>query len=170
MNQTGADGGGSDDPSLSLGDGSGQESLSGITNFLQNGGDAGKVLSASIVGLIVSPVVAVIDVINAVANFFAQPFNNAGDAIGSLLTGLFEAPGNLLIAGADVSETVLRSVLGETLAGLFAFPVTVGLVMIGLYAVVRYLREDETGDVLPGLPIDVPTDIFGVEEEETIDE
>lgn len=160
----------SSDPSLDLGDGSGQESLSGVTNFLQNGGDAGKVLSASIIGLIVSPVVAVIDVVNAVANFFAQPFNNAGDAIGSLLTGLFEAPGNLLTAGADISETALRSALGETLAGTLAFPITVGIVMFALYMVVRYLREDETGDVLPGLPIDVPTDIFGVEEEDTIDE
>jgi hypothetical protein len=160
----------SSDPSLDLGDGSGQESLSGVTNFLQDGGDAGKVLSASIIGLIVSPVVAVIDVVNAVANFFAQPFNNAGDAIGSLLTGLFEAPGNLLTAGADISETALRSALGETLAGTLAFPITVGIVMFALYLVVRYLREDETGDVLPGLPIDVPTDIFGVEEEDTIDE
>ncbi|WP_420182836.1 hypothetical protein ACNO8S_16240 (plasmid) [Haloarcula sp. KBTZ06] len=160
----------SSDPSLDLGDGSGQESLSGVTNFLQDGGDAGKVLSASIIGLIVSPVVAVIDVVNAVANFFAQPFNNAGDAIGSLLTGLFEAPGNLLTAGADISETALRSALGETLAGTLAFPITVGIVMFALYMVVRYLREDETGDVLPGLPIDVPTDIFGVEEEDTIDE
>jgi len=51
-----------------------------------------------------------------------------------------------------------------------AFPVTAGLVMIVLYMVVLYLREDETGDVLPGVPIDVPTDIFGVEEEDTIDE
>ncbi|KOX92816.1 hypothetical protein AMS69_10165 [Haloarcula rubripromontorii] len=160
----------SSDPSLDLGDGSGQESLSGVTNFLQDGGDAGKVLSASIIGLIVSPVVAVIDVVNAVANFFAQPFDNAGDAIGSLLTGLFEAPGNLLTAGADISETALRSALGETLAGTLAFPITVGIVMLALYLVVRYLREDETGDVLPGLPIDVPTDIFGVEEEDTIDE
>lgn len=155
---------------LELGDGSGQESLSGITNFLQAGGDAGRVLSASIIGLIVSPVVAIVDVINAVANFFAQPFNSAGDAIGSLLRGLFEAPGDLLIAGADVSEAALRSVFGDTLAGLLAFPVTVGLVLIGLYGVVLYLREDESGDTLPGLPVDVPTDIFGVEEEDTIDE
>jgi hypothetical protein len=155
---------------LELGDGSGQESLSGITNFLQAGGDAGRVLSASLIGLIVSPVVAVVDVINAVANFFSQPFNSAGDAIGSLLRGLFEAPGDLLIAGADVSESVLRSVFGDTLAGLFAFPVTVGLVLIGLFVIVAYLSEEETGDVLPGLPIDIPTDIFGVEEEADIDE
>ncbi|GGK64623.1 hypothetical protein [Haloarcula sebkhae] len=160
----------SSDPSLSLGDGSGKETLSGITTFLQADGDAGKVLSASIIGLIVSPVIAVVDVIYAVANFFSQPFNSAGDAIGSLLEGLFEAPGNLLIAGAEVSENVLRSIFSDTLAGLLAFPVTVALVIAGLFLVVRYLNEDETGDTLPGVPFDVPTDIFGVEEEDTIDE
>ena len=159
----------SSSPDLNLGD-SGQETLSGITNFLQAGGDAGRILSASIIGLIAAPFVAVADVIYAVANFFSQPFNTAGDAIGALLEGLFEAPANLLIAGAEISEGALRAVLGETLAGFLAFPATVGLVVFGLYLVVRYLREDETGDVLPGVPIDVPTDIFGVEEEDTIDE
>lgn len=160
----------SDPPSLSLGDGSGQGTLSGITTFLQNGGDASKVLSASIIGLIISPVIAVADVVYAVGNFFSQPFDSAGDALGALLEGLFEAPGSLLTAGADISETALRGVLGESLAGILAFPITVALVMAGLYMIVVYLREDETGDTLPGVPVDVPTDIFGVEEEDTIDE
>jgi hypothetical protein len=159
-----------DDAELDLGDGGGQDTLTGITDFLQADGSAGRVLSASFIGLVVSPFLAFADVVDAIGDFFAKPFSSAGTAIGSLLSGLFTAPGDLLAAGADISETALRSALGETLAGILAFPITVGLTLIGLYFVVRYLREDETGDTLPGVPVDVPTDIFGVEEERGVDE
>jgi len=159
-----------EDPSLDLGTADGQDTLQGVTNFLQAGGSAGTVLSASFIGLVVSPFVALADIIDGVGTFFETPFSSAGEALGSLLEGLFKAPGNLLTAGADISETALRSALGESLAGTIAFPVTVGLVMLGLFLVTLYLREDETGDTLPGLPIDVPTDFLGVEEEDTVDE
>jgi len=160
----------SSDAELDLGDGSGEGTLEGITTFLQDGGKAGTVLSASILGLVVSPFVALGNVIQAVGEFFAQPFTAGGNAIGALITGIFEAPGDLLDAGADISESALRATLGETLAGTLALPITFALVMLSLYMVTRYLLEEETGDVLPAVPIDIPTDIFGVEEEETIDE
>jgi len=160
----------SDDAELDLGDGSGTGTLTGITEFLQAGGSAGTVLSASFLGLVAAPFVAFADVVQAIGTFFAEPFSSAGEAVGALLTGLFQAPGDLLAAGAAITETALRTALGGTLAGIIAFPLTVGLVMLGLYMVVLYLREDETGDTLPGVPVDVPTDIFGVEEEDTIDE
>jgi len=158
------------DAELDLGNGSGTGTLTGITSFLQAGGSAGKILSASMIGLVVSPFVAFADVIKAIGTFFAEPFSSAGEAVGALLTGLFQAPGDLLDAGADISEQALRVALGETFAGILAFPVTVGLVMLGLYLIVLYLREDETGNVLPGVPVDVPTSIFGTTEEDTIEE
>jgi len=160
----------STDAELDLNDGSGSGTLTGITNFLQAGGSAGTVLSASFIGLVVSPFVAFADVVQAIGTFFSEPFASAGEAVGALLGGLFRAPGDLLAAGADISETALRVALGETFAGIVAFPLTVGLVMIALYLVVRYLREDETGNVLPGVPVDVPTSIFGTTEEDTVDE
>ncbi|WP_026190414.1 hypothetical protein [Halomicrobium katesii] len=158
----------SDDAELKLGEGGGTETLTGITNFLQDDGSAGKVLSASFIGLVVSPFVAFADVVQAIGTFFAKPFSGAGEAISALLAGLFEAPGDLLDAGADITETALRTALGETLAGIIAFPLTVGLVVLGLYIVTLYLREDETGDTLPGVPVDIP--FVGVEEEDTVDE
>ena len=160
----------SGDASLDFGDGSGTSTLSGITNFLQAGGSAGRLLSAGVLGIIVAPIAAVIDIVAAVATFFTLPFSSAGEALGALLAGFFQAPGDLLRAGADITEAALRAALGETFAGIFAFPITVGLVLIGLFLMVRYLREDETGDTLPGLPIDIPTDWFGVEEERGVDE
>lgn len=164
----------SDDTTISLtnGDGTvtGTSTLSGIVNYLSAGGSAATLLGASFLGVIVAPLVAVVDVVQAVATFFSEPFQGAGEALGALLEGLFEGPGDLLTAGAAISESSLRVVFGDTLAGILAFPITVALTLIGLYLVVRYLREDETGDTLPGVPIDVPTDIFGVEEERGVDE
>jgi len=160
----------SDDPTLDLGTGDGDATLTGITNFLQAGGSAGSVLSASFIGLVVSPFVAFVDVVQAVGTFFSEPFESAGTAVGALLSGMFQAPGDLLTAGADITETSLRDAIGGSLAGTLAFPITIGIVMLALYMIVLYLREDETGDTLPGLPVDIPTDIFGVEEEDTIDE
>lgn len=159
-----------DEPSLDLGTADGQDTLEGVTTFLQAGGSAGTVLSASFIGLVVSPFVALADIIDAIGTFFEEPFTGAGEALASLLEGLFEAPGGLLTAGADISETALRGALGDSLAGAIAFPVTVALVMGALFMIMLYLREDETGDTLPGLPVDVPTDILGVEEEDTVDE
>jgi hypothetical protein len=159
-----------EDAELDLGTADGQDTLEGVTDFLQAGGSAGTVLSASFIGLVVSPFVALADIIDAVGTFFETPFSSAGEALGSLLGGLFRAPGDLLQAGADISETALRGALGDSLAGAIAFPATVALVMGALFMVTLYLREDETGDTLPGLPIDVPTDLLGVEEEDTVDE
>jgi hypothetical protein len=53
---------------------------------------------------------------------------------------------------------------------VLALPLTFALVMAALYMINIYLNEEETGDTLPGVPIDIPTDFLGVEEEETADE
>jgi|GEM_PF-3069888 len=160
----------SDDANLNLQDASGTETLNGITNFLQDGGKASTVLSASFIGLVVSPFVALADVIQAMGTFFSSPFESFGETFESLLEGIFKAPGDLLDDSADLTYTALETSFGETVAGILAFPIAIGIVMLSLYLVVQYLSEAETGDTLPGIPVDVPTDIFGVEEEETIDE
>jgi hypothetical protein len=160
----------SGDAEVNLGDGSGTGVLTGITNFLQAGGSAGTLLSASFLGLVISPFVAFGNVIQAIGVFFAAPFSGTGEAIAALLAGLFQAPGDLLVAGADITEAALRASLGDSFAAILAFPITVAMTLVALYLIVLYLREDETGDTLPGVPVDIPTDIFGVEEEDTVDE
>jgi len=155
--------------SLDLGSGSGTDTLNGIVNYLQAGGQATTVISAGLLGVFVSPLVAFGDIVDGVANFFSTPFMEGGDAIGALFNALLEAPANLLETGANVSEDTLTVFLGDSLAGVLALPVAVGVTMMSLYLIMIYLNEPETGDTIPGLPFDVP-DVgplqLGVEEED----
>jgi hypothetical protein len=167
---SGSGSGGSGGPSLDLGDGTGTGVLNGIVTFLQQGGDVTRLITAFVVGLPASIFVALGDIIAAIGNFFSTPFDEGGDAIGQIITALFTAPASLLETGSQITEDVLRTFLGESLAGLLALPIAFGLTLLVLFMITVYLQEAETGDTLPGLPIDVPTDTLGVEEEVNAEE
>jgi len=152
-------------PELDIGDGSGDDTLSGVSTYLSNGGSVADLFTSSIAGLVISPFIAGIDIINAVTGFFTTPFTETAQSISALSGALFEAPLNLLETGAQISESTLALFLSDSLAGLFALPVAMGVVMLSVYMIVQYLQEAETGDTLPAVPIDVPTDVLGVEEE-----
>ncbi|TKX53028.1 hypothetical protein EXE42_14480 [Halorubrum sp. SP3] len=153
---------------LDLGSGGGVDTLNGIATYLSNGGTAARVLTASLLGLISSPFIAVIDIINAITQFATAPFEGAGQSIAALFDGLLTAPAALIEAGARISENSIAAVFGQTLAGILALPLTVALALVSLYLLARYLNEEETGNVIAGLPIDVP--VVGTDEEETADE
>jgi hypothetical protein len=158
-----------DDPSLDLGSGTGTDVLGGIVTFLQGGGSVTRVITGSFLGLLVSPFVAFADIINAIGTFFSAPLSAGGTTIAKFFTGLFAAPLDLLAAGADISESALETFLGGSIAGILAYPITLVLVMFGLWIIIQYLQEPETGDTIPGLPFDIP-DVgpfeFGVQEED----
>lgn len=150
---------------LDLGDGGGEDTVNGIVNF---DGSTTAVLTASITGLLISPFLAVIDIINAATNFVTAPLEGAGGSITALFSGLIEAPAGLIEAGVGISENALRSFLGESLAGALALPITTALVLSSLYLVAVYLDEEETGNLIPGLPTDIP--FIGTDEEATDDQ
>jgi len=156
-------------PTLDLGSGSGEDTLNGITTFIsKDGGSATKVLTASITGLLISPFVAFIDIVNAVTDFATTPFESAGESIATLFDGLLTGPAALIQAGSAISESAIRSVFGETLAGILALPLTVALALASLYLLAEFLNEKETGNLFPGLPFDVP--VIGADEEATRDQ
>lgn len=160
----------SSDPTLSLGDGSGTGLLKGITNYLSEGGNPVQVFTASLTGVVVAPFIAFADIVQAVTTFFTTPFIDAGGSIGTLVSTIFEAPAGLVQTGFTVSENVLIVFFGESLAGVFAAPVAVGVSLFSLWLVVQYLQEDESGDTLVGVPVDIPTETLGVEEEKPGDD
>lgn len=155
------------DAELDLGDGSGTATLGGITTFLQGGGSATRVLTASMVGLITSPVVATVDIIDGVGTFISDPFESAGSGVGDLFEAFMTAPADLVKAGSRISESSLEAAFGDTIAGTLALPFTFLLAFGALFALALYLNENETSNTLPGLP-DIP--FFGREEEATDDE
>ncbi|WP_050032290.1 hypothetical protein [Halorubrum halophilum] len=150
-------------PTLSLGDGGGVGTLNGIATYLSEGGKATTVLSASVIGLITSPFIAIIDIVNAITQFATSPFEGAGESISSLFDGLLTGPADLILAGSEISEAAIRSVFGETIAGILALPLTVALALASLYLLATFLNEEETGNLFPGLPFDVP--YIGADEE-----
>jgi len=155
-------------PTLSFGDGGGVDTINGIANYLSNGGKATTVLTSTIVGVIISPGVAAISIIDAITQFATSPFVGAGESIAALFDGLLTGPAALIRAGAAISETAIRAVFGETLAGILALPLTVALALASLYLLATFLDEEETGNLFPGLPFDVP--VIGADEEEVADE
>ena len=155
-------------PPLNLGDGGGVDTLSGITTFLSEGGSAARVLTSSILGVLISPVVAVVDVIDAIATFATAPFEGAGESISTLFDGLLTGPAALIEAGARISENAITSVFGAELGGILALPLTVALALASLYLLATFLDEEETGNLFPGLPFDVP--IIGADEEAVDDQ
>lgn len=153
---------------LSLGDGGGVDTLNGIASYLSNGGKASTVLSASVVGLITSPFIAIVDIINAITQFATAPFEGAGESISTLFDGLLTGPAALIEAGSRISENAIMAVFGETIAGTLALPLTVALALASLYLLATFLDEEETGNLFPGLPFDVP--VIGADEEATDDQ
>lgn len=138
-------------PSLDLGGGSPKDVLSGMISFIQAGGTLGNVLSGFIFGLGASLFLGVGQIIDAVANFIATPFLEGGQAIATLITGLFTAPATILEETAFTSATGISQQFGW-----LAFLVGVGVVLAALYMVVQYLEQRETGDTFIGLPFDTP--------------
>ena len=153
---------------LSLGDGGGADTLNGIASYLSNGGKATTVLSASVIGLITSPFIAIVDIINAITQFATAPFEGAGESISTLFDGLLTGPAALIEAGSRISENAILAVFGETIAGILALPLTVALALASLYLLATFLDEEETGNLFPGLPFDVP--VIGADEEATDDQ
>lgn len=142
--------------------------LNGMVNYISSGGSIVTVLQASIVGVILSPFLALSNIIQAIGSFFSIPFRQAGIAVGEMINALFTAPSRLLRQASNITAGVLSQFLGDNLGGFLALPITVAIIMGSLFIVLNYLQEEETGDTLPGVPIDVP-DFgplqFGVEEE-----
>ena len=67
-------------PTLDLGSGGGVDTLNGIVNFIsKDGGSAAKVLTASLTGLLISPFVAIIDIIDAIATFATAPITGTSN-------------------------------------------------------------------------------------------
>jgi hypothetical protein len=156
-------------PTLDLGSGGGVDTLNGIVNFIsKDGGSAAKVLTASLTGLLISPFVAIIDIIDAIATFATAPFEGAGESISTLFDGLLTGPADLIESGSTISENAITAVFGETLAGILALPLTVALALASLYLLATFLDEEETGNLFPGLPFDVP--VIGADEEATDDQ
>jgi len=140
-----------------LGDGSPTAVLEGVAGFVSGPGTLGQLLSSFIFGIFASLFLAAGKIINAVTTFLTSPFTAAGEAIGTLFSGLLTSPVSILETTAQTSGQAISSQFGW-----LAFPIGALVILGVLYMINEYRERRETGDTVPGLPFDVP-DIGGLE-------
>jgi hypothetical protein len=95
-------------------------------------------------------------VVSGVLSFFeliTRPLDALAGAAASLTTAIFGSPAEIIISGAD--ETA-ASLTGAFSVGPGTFALAIASVLAGLWIVNAYLSEEETGNLIPGLP-DIPT-------------
>lgn len=105
----------------------------------------GGTLLALATGLI-SGVLSVTDVV-------VKPMDALAEALGDLTMAIFGSPAMIIEAGALETAESIRGPFGM---GPFTFAVGIGSVLLGVYLVAAYRKEGETGNLIPGLPFDVP--------------
>lgn len=96
-----------------------------------------------------------------VADVFIVPAQALIRGLGELVGSLFGGAATIIDFGA------LASAISIGPEGLFASPLSfavgIGIILLGLYLIAQFREEPETGNLIPGLPADIP--FIGSEEE-----
>jgi hypothetical protein len=136
-----------------------------LMNRAAGAGDLASVAFQGIGGVFLAIATGLITGIITVFDVFIVPARSLAGALGDLVTAIFGAPANIILAGA---QSTIESLLGQFNVGPLTFALGIGAVLLGLYLVNRYVALESTGNLIPGLPFDVPTP--GVEDPEEEEE
>lgn len=126
----------------------------------KNAADLQSLLKQGIGGSILAVFFGITSGILSLADVVIKPVNALGSAVANLTTAIFGGPAEIILAGV---EATAQSILGPFNVGPASFALSIAAVLGGLYVVGRYRDEEETGNLLVGLPIDIP--VIGEEEE-----
>lgn len=131
--------------------------------LLDRAGDAESlqaIMKQGIGGVFLAIFVSIIAGIEAVVHVVVEPINALASSLARLTVATFGRPAEIIIAG--IVQTA-ESFGGAFALGPATFVVSIASVLAGLYLVGQFLQEPETGNLVPGLPFDVP--FVGQEEE-----
>ncbi|MFB6179560.1 MAG: hypothetical protein ABEI77_07555 [Halorientalis sp.] len=113
-------------------------------------------------GLILAIATAFISGILNLAKIVTIPAGQFASSAGDLINAFFgQALAGTIAAGATATQQALMGIFG---LGPFALPFSVAIVLASLYLIAVYREKDLTGNIFPGVPIDVP--IIGSDEED----
>lgn len=140
-----------------------------IRALFERAADAGS-LSAVIfrgIGAILFAVgTAVASGVLTIADVLIVPIQALTTAASDLITAIFGGAASIINIGA-ISTALSIGPDGRFNLGPLTFALAVGAILLALYLVNRYVSNDFTGNVIPGVPFDAPTPGFeGPEEEE----
>ena len=138
-------------------------SASDLFNRARSAADLQSLLKQGIGGSLLAVFFGLTSGILSLADVVIKPVDALATALGDLTTAIFGGPAQIVLAGV---EATAQSILGPFNLGPLSFALAIAAVLAGLFIVGRYRDEEETGNLLVGLPLDVPFIGEGEEGEE----
>lgn len=127
------------------------------------GRDLESLMRQGVGGILLAFATGIISGVLSVADVVIKPVDALATALADLTIAIFGSPAQIVIAGA---EETARSLTGAWSLGPLTFAMGIAAVLAGLWVISVYRDEEDTGNLIPGLPFDVP---FVGEEEEDVD-
>lgn len=135
-------------------------SAQALLDRAKNAADLADLLKQGIGGALLAVSVGLISGILSLADLVIKPVDAMATALGDLTTAIFGGPAEIILAGVTATA---ESILGPFNLGPLSFALAIAAVLAGLWVVGRYRDEEETGNLIPGLPTDIP--FIGEDEE-----
>lgn len=128
----------------------------------KNAADLQSLLKQGIGGSILAVFFGLTSGILSLADVVIKPVDALATALGDLTTAIFGGPAQIVLAGVQATA---ESILGPFNLGPLSFALSIAAVLAGLWVLSRYRDEEDTGNLIPGLPFDAPV-VGEVEEDE----
>lgn len=133
-------------------------------DLIDEAADAGtleNLLQRGIGGTMLAFSVVVIDIIVTAGQVVVQPMSALAGALAVNVDAMFGGPAEVILAGV---EATAASILGPFNLGPLSLALAVASVLAAFWVIAVYRDEEDTGNLIPGLPFDVP--FIGEQEED----
>ncbi|WP_231183506.1 hypothetical protein [Haladaptatus sp. DYF46] len=120
-----------------------------------DGGTLENVVPKALLLPVIAVFYSIADLVGAFVDVPIAIFDSFAEGAGILIGGFLEPPGKILSAGGQQSAYTLQNGVWAQF-GPFTYIIAVGVVVGGAFVVARYTAEEETGNLVPGIPFDVP--------------
>lgn len=134
--------------------------VSGLFDRAANAESLGGLLKMGFGGFVLSIFAGLVSGVLSLTDLVVRPINAFGLAIVDLIDATFGGGASILLAGVESSVVAL---LGPWAIGPFTFPFALGIVLLSLAMIAIYREQEFTGNIIAGLPIDIP--FFGNDED-----
>ncbi|MCO8254543.1 hypothetical protein NKF26_12090 [Haladaptatus sp. AB618] len=128
-----------------------------------DGGTLENVVPKALLLPVIALFYSIADVIGAFADVPIAIFQGFSESAKLLISGFLQSPGKILTAGAQQSAYTLQNGVWAQF-GPLTYVLAVAVVVGSALIVARYTAEEETGNLIPGIPFDVP--IIGNDEDD----
>ena len=149
---------------MSASDGAGGSRVTDLFDRAASADSLSGIIFQGVGGVVLAGGTAITSGVLTLADLLIIPLSTLGVNAGDLLDAIFGGSAQIINIGALTTAASLGP--GGTFnVGPLTFALALGSVLAGLYVLRAYLSEEDTGNLIPGLP-DIPTPGFGGPEED----